>query len=113
MLELDDGLEVAPLLELEGLELVWLELEPEAPLCWPASHSERLICPSWLVSSLSKRSSLRDELEEDDVPPEAELGLVEDEVPPADDEDGEDDLLLCDMDGEDDAPELLFESPAA
>ncbi len=35
------------------------------------------------------------------MPPAAELGLeVEDEVPPEDEEDGEDDLLLCDMDGE-------------
>ena len=107
---------MAPLLELEGLELMLPELEPEAPLCWPASHSERLICPSWLVSSLSKRASLL-ELEEDDVPPEAELGLddedelglVEDEVPPADDEDGEDDLLLCDMDGELAPLEELFD----
>ena len=42
-----------------------------------------------------------------------ELGLDELEVPPAEEDDGEDDLLLCDVDGEEDAPELLFESPAA
>ena len=51
--------------------------------------------------------------EEDEEPPEAELGLeVEDEVPPADDEDGED-VLPCDMDGEEEEPELLLLSPAA
>lgn len=95
------------------------ELEPVELLCSlrsPACHSERESCPSWFVSSLS--NSL-EELE-DEVPPaeelgldEDELGLDEDDVPPADEEDGEVDLLLCDMDGEDEAPELLFESPAA
>lgn len=88
------------MLELEGLELMLSELEPVEPLCSlrsPACHSERESCPSWFLSSL-----LNSSLEE-----------LEDEVPPADDEEGEDDLLLCDTDGEDEDPELLFESPAA
>ncbi len=92
------------------------ELEPlELDFC-PASHSERLSCPSWFLSSLS--NSLL-ELE-DDVPPAAELGLDEDElglddddVPPAEDDEGEDDLSLCDVDGEVLVPDELFESPAA
>ncbi len=98
MLELD-GLLVAPLLELEGLELMPLLVEPDEPdfsLRSCARHSERLICPSWFVSILLNSS----------------LPELEDDVPPAEDE-GEDDLLLCDMDGEDEAPELLLESPAA
>jgi len=110
-----DGLELLPLELLDGLELMLPPLEPELmpceevapdPLCSffsCALHSEREICPSWFVSMRS--NSL--EPEEDDVPPEAELGLEDDEelVPPAeddegDDDEGEDDLLLCDMDGE-------------
>jgi hypothetical protein len=59
--------------------------------------------------------------DEDDEPPEAELGLedelelgldVDDEVPPAADE-GEDDLLLCDVDGELLEPLELFDESAA
>jgi len=52
-------------------------------------------------------NSLR--VEDEDEPPAAELGLdvEEDELPPAaEDDEGEDDLLLCDVEG-DDAPELL------
>jgi hypothetical protein len=112
-----DGLLEAPL-ALEGLELDGLlelllpepelmlpeELEPEEPLC-PACHSDLLSLPSWSLSSLS--NSL-EELDEDDEPPAAELGLDED-----DEDEGEDDWSLCDVDGEAEEPELLFESPAA
>lgn len=122
-----DGLEVEPLEELDGLELDGLdelplelepmlepELEPEVdpvePVC-PACHSERESCPSWFLSSLS--NSLLLELE-DEVPPAAELGLeVDEELGLVEDVPPEDDLLLCDVDGEDEDPELLFESPAA
>jgi hypothetical protein len=64
-------------------------------------------------------SNSPEELEEDDEPPAAELGLdeeLEPDVPPAaDDEDGEDvdDLSLCDMVDGEEAPELLLLSPAA
>lgn len=45
------------------------------------------------------------------MPPEAELGLDEDDVPPEDDEDG---LLLCDVDGELlDPLDESFDEPAA
>jgi len=101
--------------ELEGLELD--DVPPAELDFWLASHSERESLPSWSLSSLS--NSL-EELEEEEEPPAAELGLDEElepeEPPAADDEDGEDvdDLLLCDMvDGEDEAPELLLLSPAA
>jgi hypothetical protein len=66
-------------------------------------------------------NSLRpDEDDEDDVPPEAELGLeddelelgLDDELAPAAD-DGEDDLLLCDMEGEALEPLVLFDESAA
>jgi hypothetical protein len=110
-----DGLELMPPelepLAPEGLEPMLLELEPEAPLfslfsC--ACHSERLIWPSWFLSILSNSLLELD----DDAPPAAELlGVVEDDVP--DDELPFDDLLPCDIEGEE--PELDFddESPAA
>ena len=69
--------------------------------------------------SNSERS---EEEDEDDVPPEAELGLedelelgvdVDDELPPVADDEGEDDLLLCDMDGEELEPLVLFDESAA
>jgi hypothetical protein len=97
--------------------------EPLDALC-PASHSERDSLPSWSLSSLS--NSPEEELE-DDEPPEAELGLDEDELglddedePPEaelgldeDDEDGEDDdLLLCAM-GELELLELDFDASLA
>ena len=111
---LDEPL-VAPLLELEGLELMPPLVAPEEPdfslRSW-ACHSERLICPSWFVSILLNSSLSLD----DEAPPAAELGLEveeDDDVPPAEDEAGEDDLLPCDTDGEDEDPALLFESPAA
>jgi hypothetical protein len=105
-----DGLELLPLELPDGLELMLPPLEPELmpldevepdPLCsffsW-ALHSEREICPSWFVSM---RSNSLEPDEDEDVPPEAELGLEDEElVPPAEDDEGEDDLLLCDMDGE-------------
>ena len=58
--------------------------------------------PSWSLSSLSN-SARPDEDEEDDVPPEAELGL---------DEDGEL-VLLCEVDGELLDPLELFDESAA
>ena len=67
-------------------------------------------------------NSERSEEEEDEVPPDAELGLedelelgldVDDEVPPAADDDGEDDVLPCDMDGELLEPLELFDESAA
>ena len=54
-------------------------------------------------------NAARPEVDEEADPPAAELGLEVDE----DEEGDEDDLLPCDMDGEDDEPELLFESSAA
>ena len=66
-------------------------------------------------------NSERSDEEDDELPPDAELGLedelelgleVDDEVPPAAD-DGEDDLLLCDMDGEELEPLVLFDASAA
>jgi hypothetical protein len=71
------------------------------------------------VSILS--NSERSDEEEDEVPPDAELGLedelelgldVDDEVPPAAD-DGEDDLLPCDMEGDELEPLELFDESAA
>lgn len=63
--------------------------------------------PSWSLSSLS--NSARPDDEDDEVPPAAELGLDEDE-----EVDGEDDdLLLCDMDGELLEPLVLFDESAA
>ena len=71
--------------------------------------------------SILSNSERSDEDEEDDVPPEAELGLedelelgldVDDEVPPAAD-DGEDDLLPCDMEGDELEPLELFDESAA
>jgi hypothetical protein len=101
------------------------EPEDEAPLelVSPACHSERDSLPSWSLSSLSNSP---EELEEDDEPPEAELGLDDDELglddedePPEaelgldeDDEDGEDDLLLCAM-GELELLELDFDASLA
>jgi hypothetical protein len=54
-------------------------------------------------------NSARPDDEDDEVPPAAELGLDEDE-----EVDGEDDdLLLCDMDGELLEPLVLFDESAA
>ena len=68
------------------------------------------------MSSLSN-SARPEELDEDE--PEAALGLeLEEDEEGEDDDEGDEDeeddgVLLCDMDGEEDEPELLFESPAA
>lgn len=66
------------------------------------------------ILSNSERSE-----DEEDEPPEAELGLEDDELelgldelPPAAEE-GEDDLLLCDMEGELLEPLELFDESAA
>ena len=53
-------------------------------------------------------NSERSEEEEDELPPAAELGLDE-EVDDGDDED----LLLCDTDGEELEPLVLFDESAA
>lgn len=89
--------------------------EPLDALC-PASHSERDSLPSWSLSSLSNSP---EELDEDDEPPEAELGLDEDDESPEaelgldeEDDDGEDDLLLCAM-GELELLELDFDASLA
>ena len=107
---------VLPLLDAPPLLLMPPPVDPELldlallACSGAAACSSRDSLPSWFLSSLSN-SAL--ELE-DDVPPAEELdGEVELDVPPAEDDDGEDDLLLCDVEGEDDDPELLFESPAA
>ena len=84
--------EPEPMPELEaGLDG---ELEPEALLLWPWSHSARLIWPSWFLSSLSNSLELDDLLLE---PPAAEPSCDEEPVVP---EDEELPLLLCDIDGE-------------
>ena len=93
-----------------------LEVAPLLAPCsffWWASHSARLIWPSWLVS-ISSNSSLP----EREAPAEALLPEVDEEVPPAADEvppvDDDDGVLLCDVDGEALDPELdlLFASSA-
>jgi hypothetical protein len=105
------------------------EPEDEEPLelVSPACHSERDSLPSWSLSSLS--NSLEEELEDDEPPeaelgldeeelglddedePEAELGLDEDEPPVADED--EESLLLCAMGDELDLLELDFDASLA
>lgn len=103
--ELEDP-ELMP--ELDEPELMPLEVPPlDAPCSffWCASHSARLIWPSWLVSILSN-SSLRELEAPADALPELDGALDEDvppaadDVPPVDDAPLDDGVLLCDVDGE-------------
>ncbi|HYL24189.1 MAG TPA: hypothetical protein VEV21_07330 [Burkholderiales bacterium] len=90
--------------ELDDPELMPPEVAPLAPCSlrlW-ASHSARLIWPSWLVSILSNSSWPADE------------APAADEVPPVDDDPLDDGVLLCDVEGEALEPELdLFLASSA
>lgn len=91
------GLELMPLEELvPPFEELVPPLEELVPFDWAAFHSERLICPSWFLSILSN-SALE----------------ALDEVPPAADELPFDDLLLCDMEGDELEPFVDDEVPSA
>jgi hypothetical protein len=114
LVELDEP-PMLPLLELPMLppELVPpVELELPCSFFWWASHSERLIWPSWLVS-ISLNSSLPD-FEDEEPPAAALLPEGEDEVPPADDDVPLDDgVLLCDIEGDELELDLFFVASSA